>query len=66
PKLSGLEVCQRVRADTHLGQVAILVLSATSDPETLRTVQELGNIEFVPKPFDTQKLLEKVRTLVAP
>lgn len=66
PKLSGLEVCRRVRADTHLGQVAILVLSATSDQETLRAVQELGNIEFVPKPFDTQKLLEKVRTLVAP
>lgn len=64
PGLSGLEVCQRVRASPQLSKVPIVILSATTDVAEFRSVQDLGAVMFAPKPFKPQKLLTHVRMLL--
>lgn len=64
PKLSGLKVCQRVRASPELARVPILVLTASTEPADFRAAQERGAVMFVPKPFEVQKLLSHVQMLL--
>ncbi|MBI4466320.1 MAG: response regulator [Acidobacteria bacterium] len=63
PGLSGLEVCQRLRASPDLANVPVLILSATTDLADVSSAQKLGAM-FVPKPFQPQKLLVHVRMLL--
>ncbi len=64
PGLSGLEVCQRVRATPHLAQVPIVMLSATTDLADFRSAQQLGAVGFIHKPFHPDKLLNHIRMLL--
>lgn len=64
PGLSGLEVCQRVRASPDLANVPVLILSATTAMSNVASAQTLGAVMFVPKPFQVQKLLFHIRMLL--
>lgn len=65
PGLSGLEVCQQVRASPQLAHVPVLILSATTDVAEYRSTQELGAVMFVPKPFQAQKLVKQIQMLLS-
>jgi DNA-binding response OmpR family regulator len=61
PKLDGLEVCRRVRAESG---VPIIMLTAKAE-ETDRVVGlELGADDYVPKPFGMRELVARVRALL--
>lgn len=61
PKLSGLEVCRRVRAESD---VPILMLSAR-DAELDRVLGlEIGADDYVTKPFSMAELIGRVRAIL--
>ncbi|HVX30543.1 MAG TPA: response regulator transcription factor [Nitrolancea sp.] len=61
PKLDGLEVCRRLRANS---QVPIIVVTAKGD-ETDRIVGlELGADDYVSKPFSPRELVARVRAVL--
>src|SRR5947207_7972825 len=64
PKLSGYELCQRVRGEAALKDVPVLLLGgpAPIDPAKAMAVGANGHM---PKPFDSGKLIEHVRTILA-
>src|SRR5437588_1151132 len=64
PKLGGYDLCQRVRADASLKDVPVLLLGgpAPIDPAKAMAVGANGHM---PKPFDSGKLIEHVRTILA-
>jgi CheY-like chemotaxis protein len=64
PKLGGYELCQRVRADAALKDVPVLLLGgpAPIDPAKAMAVGANGHM---PKPFDSSKLIEHVKTILA-
>ena len=64
PKLGGYELCQRVRADAALKDVPVLLLGGPVpiDPAKAMTVGANGHM---PKPFDSAKLIEHVKTILA-
>ncbi|MFQ5777838.1 MAG: response regulator [Terriglobia bacterium] len=64
PGMPGLEVCRRLRADSRMGQVPILILSATTDLAEVDTAQKTGAVMFAAKPFKPEKLLNYVRMLL--
>jgi DNA-binding response OmpR family regulator len=65
PDIDGLEVCRRVRSlPGETGKVPVLMLTAKGDPMDRIVGLELGADDYLPKPFDIQELLARVRALL--
>jgi DNA-binding response OmpR family regulator len=61
PGIDGFEVCRKIRAESPLAQVPIIMITAVSDDRSrLRSIQS-GADEFISKPFDFEELLTKVK-----
>jgi DNA-binding response OmpR family regulator len=56
PELSGVEVCREVRADPSVGDVRILLLSASVDEGARAGGIEAGADYFMEKPFSPRDL----------
>ena len=64
PRLDGLEVCRRLRADTALGGTRIVMLTAAGqDAERARGLAA-GADEYLTKPFSPLALFTLVRSLL--
>jgi DNA-binding response OmpR family regulator len=61
PRLDGLEVCRRLRAD---GDVPILVLTARAETEDRVGGLDSGADDYLVKPFERQELLARIRALL--
>jgi len=56
PEMTGLEVCRAVRGDTSIGDVRILLLSASVDEASQAIGIEAGADYFLAKPFSPREL----------
>ena len=64
PRLDGLEVCRRLRADTALGGTRIVMLTAAGqDADRARGVAA-GADDYLTKPFSPLALFTLVRSLL--
>ena len=62
PGLNGFEVFDRVRADTDIGDMPVLFVSAATNQYD-GDFAKRGINEVISKPFDLNDLLERVRVL---
>lgn len=63
PEVDGYEACKRLRHDAETGVIPVLLLSGPSHPFDERKAREAGVTDHIDKPFETQSLYDKVRTL---
>jgi two-component system chemotaxis response regulator CheY len=56
PRLSGMELLARVKADPRFGKVRFVLVSAAGDAATMEQALGLGADGYVVKPFDEAKL----------
>ena len=56
PEMTGLEVCREARADDSLGDLRILLLSASVDEASRAVGIESGADYFIAKPFSPREL----------
>jgi CheY-like chemotaxis protein len=61
PGMDGFETCRRIRAMKEFRQVPIAFLTARKTPDDVRRCLQVGGNDFIVKPFDTVKLLERIR-----
>jgi len=61
PDLDGLNVCRRLRARAETAALQIIVLSGTPSPADRTTFLGAGASDYLPKPFDVDDLLYRVR-----
>jgi two-component system, OmpR family, response regulator MprA len=61
PRLDGVEVCRRLRAE---GDVPILIVTARSDTEDRVGGLDSGADDYIVKPFERQELLARIRALL--
>jgi DNA-binding response OmpR family regulator len=61
PKMDGLEVCRRLRADSD---VPILMLTAKSEEFDRVVGLEMGADDYLSKPFSMRELMARVRALL--
>ena len=61
PKVSGFEVCDRVKNGLGLKDVYIVLLTAKGQEFDRQKGQEVGADVYMTKPFDPDALLEKAR-----
>ncbi|HZT95621.1 MAG TPA: response regulator [Chloroflexota bacterium] len=61
PEVSGFEVLDTLQADSDLRAIPVIVLSAKSSHRDILDALQRGAEDFVPKPFDLDDLLLRVR-----
>lgn len=65
PIVNGFELIQRIRQQNRLDAIPILILSAKTDPQSIRQALEYGADGFVTKPYIANSLVDRVRTLLS-
>jgi two-component system, OmpR family, alkaline phosphatase synthesis response regulator PhoP len=65
PKLSGFEVCKRLKADPATRGVAVLMITALDQPSDVDRAVDAGTDDFLTKPINQTDLLRRVRALLA-
>jgi DNA-binding response OmpR family regulator len=65
PRMSGFEVCQAMRADDALRDTLVLMLTAKGRDTDIAKGMGVGADGYMTKPFSTQELVSKVRTMLA-
>lgn len=63
PKLSGLEVLQRMRSDARTKRVPVVVLTASEDEEQMKAAYANGANSFVRKPTDPSEFSDMILQL---
>jgi CheY-like chemotaxis protein len=65
PKVSGFEVCRKLRADPATAGVGILMVTALDQPTDVERAVDAGTDDFVTRPVTKPELLLRVRALLA-
>ncbi|HEY7152533.1 MAG TPA: response regulator [Gemmataceae bacterium] len=64
PRISGFEVCKRLRADDATRDIAILMITALDQPSDVDRAVDAGTDDFLSKPINKTDLLLRVRALL--
>jgi sigma-B regulation protein RsbU (phosphoserine phosphatase) len=64
PKMDGLEVCRRLKSDTTLPFMPIIMVTAKADPKDVVAGLEAGGDEYLAKPVDHRSLLARVHSML--
>jgi len=63
PEIDGIEVLKKLKSDTNLKKIPIIMLTTTDDHLEIRKCYELGCNCYVTKPVEFQKLTETLQRL---
>jgi two-component system, OmpR family, alkaline phosphatase synthesis response regulator PhoP len=64
PKLSGFEVCKRLRADPATRGAGVLMVTALDQPTDVERAVEVGTDDFVTRPVNKSELVLRVKALL--
>lgn len=64
PRLTGMELLLRIRANPYTSQLPFLMLTARTDVNCDKAFGQSGATDCINKPFDNDKLIEKVIKLL--
>lgn len=64
PRMSGFEVCKRLRADPSTANLAVLMITALDQPSDIDRAVDAGTDEFLSKPINKSELILRVRSLL--
>ena len=65
PKMSGFEVCKRLKADPKTRDIAIVMVTALNEAGDIERAAESGADDYLSKPVDRKALVDLVRNLLA-
>ena len=63
PKVDGIEVLRRIKADPGLKKLPVIMLTTTDDARDVDRCHQLGCHEYIQKPVDYDKFAEAIRRL---
>jgi DNA-binding response OmpR family regulator len=64
PRMSGYEVCQRIKQDPSLSSTYVMMLTAKGQQVDRDRGAEAGADEYVTKPFDPDYIVERAQTVL--
>ncbi|MDX5420661.1 MAG: response regulator [Hymenobacteraceae bacterium] len=65
PDVDGYEVCRQIRSNEGMHGAKVIFLSAKSKEADIKKGYEVGADLYIPKPFSTRFLIEKIKELSA-
>lgn len=63
PKLDGIEVLRRLKADDELSKLPVIMLTTTDDSREVERCYALGCSVYIQKPVDYDRFAEAIRRL---
>ena len=63
PKVDGLEVLRRIRADSRTRRLPVVILTSSTEQQDLVKGYELGANSYIRKPIDFYQFAEKIRQM---
>jgi two-component system chemotaxis response regulator CheY len=60
PKMSGIELLQKVRADQHIKSLSFVLITSGNDRDTVQNAVMLGVSGYIVKPFNAGGAIEKL------
>lgn len=64
PKLSGFEVCQRLKGDRGTSKIMILMVTALNELGDIERAVEAGTDDFLSKPVNKVELIKRVENML--
>jgi CheY-like chemotaxis protein len=64
PKLSGFEVCQRLKSDPATSSIMILMVTALNELGDIERAVEAGTDDFLSKPVNKVELIKRVENML--
>jgi CheY-like chemotaxis protein len=64
PKLSGFEVCQKLKSDPATKNIMILMVTALNEPGDIERAVNAGTDDFLSKPVNKLELLKRVENML--
>ena len=64
PDVDGYQVCRQLRQSPARAATKVIFLSAKSQPADVQKGYDAGADLYIPKPFSTRQLMQKVRELL--
>lgn len=64
PDVDGYQVCRQLRQNPARAATKVIFLSAKSQPADVQKGYDAGADLYIPKPFSTRQLMQKVRELL--
>lgn len=64
PKLSGFEICQKLKADPATRSIMILMVTALNELGDIQRAVEVGTNDFLSKPVNRLELLKRVENML--
>ena len=64
PKLSGFEVCQRLKSDPATSGVMVLMVTALNELGDIERAVEAGTDDFLSKPVNKLELIKRVENML--
>lgn len=62
PRMSGFEVCQRLKADPATSDIPIIMVTALHEMGDVERARESGTDDFISKPVNRVDLINRVKT----
>lgn len=63
PRVDGVEVLRRLKANPATDKIPVIVLTTTDDPREVRRCYELGCNSYITKPVEYDRFVEAIRRL---
>jgi CheY-like chemotaxis protein len=64
PKLSGFEVCRKLKDDPHLSKIMVLMVTALNELGDIERAVKAGTDDFLSKPVNKLELLKRVELML--
>ena len=64
PKMDGAELCKKIKLNIKTSHIPIIMLSAKASDEAILTGYEAGADDYIPKPFNLEILILKIKNLI--
>ena len=61
PGIDGFEVLRRLKANNQTRNIPVIVFSCKSESDAIFKAQDLGSVDYIIKPFESQELLDLVK-----
>lgn len=64
PRLSGYDVCQRIKEDDHLKSIYVILLTARGQETDRERGIDAGADEYMTKPFDPDVIIQRTQEIL--